>query len=267
MVDQHNAIGVFDSGVGGISTLRTLTRMLPDEDFIFYGDSANAPYGEKSADQVYELTRAAVDHLRDHTVKAIVIACNTATSAAKPELMKRYPDIPFLGIEPALKLAVDSGKKNILVMATPLTLSLQKFHDQMRRFGNDANIYPLPCPRLAELIEKGPSALPEIEDYLSELLAPVRQHPLDGVVLGCTHYPFIADTIREILGPDVEPFTGFEGLARNLERQLGKRGLLRSPAPDSGTQPHTQSVEFMSSKNTEAELALYRKLYERGFSE
>lgn len=269
LVDQQNAIGVFDSGVGGISTLRTLTRMLPHEDFIFYGDSANAPYGEKSASRVYDLTRAAVDHLREHHVKAVVIACNTATSAAKPELMKLYTDLPFLGIEPATKQAVDSGKKNILVMATPLTLNLDKFHQQEERFGSRANIYPLPCPRLAGLIEKGPAGLPEIRSYLTGLLSSAREswkQPLDAAVLGCTHYPFIADIIAEQLGSSVELFTGYEGLGRNLKRQLANHGLLRAEG-SSHCVSHTQSVEFMSSKNTADELALYRRLFEHGFSD
>ncbi|MCI1983803.1 MAG: glutamate racemase [Bifidobacteriaceae bacterium] len=266
MVDQQSPIGVFDSGVGGISTLRTLSAMLPREDFIFYGDSANAPYGEKTADRVYDLTQHAVEQLRSRDVKAIVIACNTATSAAKPELMKRYPDIPFLGIEPAVKLAVDSGKKNILVLATPLTLSLAKFHTQVKRFENQAHIYPLPCPRLAELIERGPAARDDIEEYVAQLLAPTlarvsgEGRALDGAVLGCTHYPFVADIIQRHVGPDVELFTGFEGLGRYLTRQLADRNLLRA-------EEHAQNVAFMSSKNTPEEKALYRHLFQYGFAQ
>jgi glutamate racemase len=267
VIDQKCPIGVFDSGVGGISTLRTLAKMLPLEDFIFYGDSANAPYGEKTSEQVYELTQHAVEQLRARNVKAIVIACNTATSAAKPELMKRYPDIPFLGIEPALKLAVDSGKKNILVLATPLTLSLDKFRRQVARFSDQATIHPLPCPGLAALIERGPAGLPSIEHYLDELFKPLHdtEKPLDGVVLGCTHYPFIADVIEKHLGSHAEMFTGFEGLGRYLTKQLADRGLLRTQTSGGPLAP-TQQVEFLSSNNTAEELSLYRSLFERGFS-
>lgn len=264
MITQQCPIGVFDSGVGGISTLRTLSSMLPNEDFVFYGDSANAPYGEKSADEVYELTEHAVEKLHALTVKAIVIACNTATSAAKPELMKRYPDIVFLGIEPAVKQAVDEGKKNILVMATPLTLSLQKFHTQMEKYCKRATITPLPCPRLAELIEKGPAALAEIKDYIAGLLASVRPEsgePYDAAVLGCTHYPFVTHTISQLVGPNATIYTGFDGLGRNLKRQLGQRSLLR----DTGNQAHHRNVRFMSSRDTAEELSLYRRLYEHGF--
>lgn len=266
MIDQQCPIGVFDSGVGGISTLRTLAAMLPHEDFIFYGDSANAPYGEKSADHVYELTQHAVDELRSHDVKAIVIACNTATSAAKPELMKHYPDITFLGIEPAVKLAVDSGKKNVLVMATPLTLSLQKFHQQMERFKDRATIHPLPCPGLAELIEKGPTGLPEIKTYLNDLLAQSTENTLDAVVLGCTHYPFVANEVQKEIGGSIEVFTGFEGLGRNLQRQLAARHLLREDSSDPAASQHLQTVSFMSSKNTHEELDLYQRLFENGFA-
>ena len=273
MIDEQCPIGVFDSGVGGISTLRTLSAMLPDEDFIFYGDSANAPYGEKTAEQVRALTDLAVQELRNRNVKAIVIACNTATSAAKPSLMKRYPDIPFLGIEPALKQAVDEGKKNILVMATPLTLSLAKFHRQVERFSDRALITPLPCPGLAALIEQGAEATQEIDGYLTRLFAQLASNTaskssFDAVVLGCTHYPFIADLIAAHLGIGADQFTGFEGLGKNLTRQLKQRGFLKhkeSAAATGDTTPR-RKVDFLSSRNTDTEIALYRRLFEHGFS-
>lgn len=257
MNEQQKAIGIFDSGVGGISTLQVLAKMLPQENFIFYGDSANAPYGEKSGAEVQVLANEVVTQLQAQAVKAVVIACNTATSAAKTELIAQHPTLPILGIEPALKAAVDAGKQHILVMATPLTLSLAKYKTQLAKWGQQQAIYSLPCPGLADLIEGGATALPQIKVALNRLLATVRQQPIDAVVLGCTHYPFITDLIREQLGQPVTFYTGYEGLGRNLQHQLQQRNLLRT----TNAQP---TVRFMSSRDTPAELALYQQLFDHG---
>jgi len=250
-------IGVFDSGVGGISTLRTLTRALPQEDFIFYGDSKNAPYGEKSAAAVTSLSTQVVEQLRAHAVKAIVIACNTATSAAKPALVAAYPELPILGIEPALKEAVDAGKKHILVMATPLTLSRPKYLAQRDRFSDRAIIQSLPCPGLADLIEGGEAQLPAIRNLLTTLLTPVSDQPIDGVVLGCTHYPFIEGLIREKFASTTTFYDGYRGIASNLTQTLQQANLLRRDG-------HQQTVTFLSSRDTPAEIALYQHLYAHG---
>lgn len=257
MDEQQKAIGVFDSGVGGISTLRVLAKMLPNENFIFYGDSANAPYGEKSSAEVQKLANNVVIQLQSQAVKAVVIACNTATSAAKLNLIARYPTLPILGIEPALKAAVDAHKQHILVMATPLTLSLDKYQTQLARWRQHLDIYSLPCPGLADLIEGGSTALPKIKSALTDLLATVRAQPLDAVVLGCTHYPFITKLIQEQLGQTVTFFTGYEGLGRNLQSQLQQRDLLRTTSSQ-------QKVCFMSSHDTPDELALYQQLFDHG---
>lgn len=257
MLSQQAAIGVLDSGVGGISTLRTLTRMLPNENFIFYGDSANAPYGEKDAATVQHLTSAVIEQLRQRDVKAIVIACNTATSAAKSQMMTQYPEMPILGIEPALKMAVDAGKHNILVMGTPLTISLPKYRAQVDRFKDQTMIHSLPCAGLADLVEQGHDGLDRINARLDELLAPYRDQPIDAVVLGCTHYPFIGQLVAQRFAQPVTLFTGYEGLGHNLIKQLDERRLLR--------QDHNpQQIEFMSSRQTKDELALYQQLFQNG---
>ncbi|VDG24429.1 glutamate racemase [Lactiplantibacillus mudanjiangensis] len=257
MADKRAPIGVFDSGVGGISTLQTLAKVLPNEDFIFYGDSANAPYGEKDATTVCQLATDVIDELATQDVKAVVIACNTATSAAKPQLTAAYPDMPILGIEPALKEAVDAGKQHILVMGTPLTLSLPKYRAQLAKFGPKTNIYSLPCPGLADRIELGSAGLPKIKALLADLMAPMLEHPIDAVVLGCTHYPFIQDLITAKFEQPVTVYTGYEGIARNLTAQLQEQDLLRSVNND-------RQIQFMSSRNTATELALYRDLFEHG---
>lgn len=258
MVDQKAPIGVFDSGVGGISTLRTLARVLPNENFIFYGDSANAPYGEKSATTVCHLASHVIEQLQAKAVKAVVIACNTATSAAKPQLMAQFPELPIIGIEPALKEAVDAGEQHILVMGTPLTLSLPKYQAQLAKFGARTNIYSLPCPGLADRIELGSAGLPQIKSLLTNLMAPMLEHPIDAVVLGCTHYPFIQELITSKIPRPVHVYTGYEGIARQLTAQLTQHQLLR-PAGEA-----SRTIDFMSSRNTPAELALYQDLFDHG---
>ncbi|WP_125607979.1 glutamate racemase [Lapidilactobacillus bayanensis] len=257
MLDVTMPIAVFDSGVGGISTLQTLVKMLPQENFIFFGDSANAPYGEKSRDTVFKLVDQVVQQLLTKNVKSIVIACNTATSAAKPVLMEKYPELPILGIEPALKEAVDAGKHNILVMGTPLTIKSPKYQAQRARFTDQATIHSLPCPGLAELIEGGHQSLPKIQTYLAQLLNIPERDQIDAAVLGCTHYPFVTELIRQQFTQPLAVYTGYTGLGNNLRRQLAQRDLLRTTNPK-------RTIEFMSSKNEAAELALYHQLFEQG---
>ena len=257
MLDVTKPIAVFDSGVGGISTLKVLTEMLPHEDFIFFGDSANAPYGEKSRELVFKLADQVVQQLIAKDVKSIVIACNTATSAAKPVLMEKYPQLPILGIEPALKEAVDAGKQNILVLATPLTIHSPKYQAQQARFIDQANIYSLPCPGLADLIEGGTESIAQIKSYLTKLLTFPQREQIDAIILGCTHYPFVAKLIQQQFAQAPKIYTGYTGLGNNLKHQLAKRHLLR-------TDQFNQHIEFMSSKHEPAELTLYQQLFDYG---
>ena len=156
MEQREQPIGVFDSGLGGISVLRACTALLPQEDFLFFGDSANAPYGEKSLAQVRRLTIAAVDRLLAQGVIAVVVACNTATSAAIHLLRQAHPDLPIIGIEPAVKpAALDVGSSSVIVMATPLTIREDKYQKLAAAFCHEANVISLPCPGLAEMVEGG----------------------------------------------------------------------------------------------------------------
>ena len=212
-------IGVFDSGVGGISVLRELMALMPNENYIFFGDSANAPYGTKTLDEVVKLTCKDAAYLYEQGVKAIVVACNTATSAGVKILRERYTDIPVIGIEPALKPAVLSAKHpTVLVMATPMTLREEKFQNLMHRYEQDAEIIPLPCPGLVEFIERGELESEELEHFLRKLFAPYKK--ADAVVLGCTHYPFAKKMIGKILGEEVLLFDGGAGTARETKRKL-----------------------------------------------
>lgn len=224
---KQRPIGVFDSGVGGISVLRELVALMPNENYIFYGDSGNAPYGTKTLSEVQRLTCADAEYLLGQGVKALVVACNTATSAAIRILRAQYPDIPVIGIEPALKPAV-MAKENprVLVMATPMTLREEKFRLLMERFEKRATILPLPCPGLVEFVERGELESRELERFLTELFAQYREQPVDCVVLGCTHYPFVKPMVQKVLGEHVLVFDGGAGTARETKRQLQERGLL-----------------------------------------
>ena len=218
-------IGVFDSGVGGVSVLRELVRLMPQEHYLYFGDSANAPYGEKTTEQVRQLTMAAAERLIKRGVKALVVACNTATSAAIHVLREKYPDMVVIGIEPALKVAADRFPKgNIGVMATSVTLREEKFQHQTERFP-DARIYPIPAPGLVEKIEGGLLKDKQTYELLGKLLLRYRGR-LDALVLGCTHYPFAAALIEDILGPETVLLDGGAGTARQTKRCLEAAGLL-----------------------------------------
>lgn len=232
MKEKDQWILVFDSGLGGISVLRELVKILPGERFLYYGDSQNAPYGIRPTDEVCKLTTEAVKAMMPRGVKAVVIACNTATSAAIDLLRKSYPDKIVVGIEPALKLAADRHPGGrIAVMATNVTLRETKFCALMERFSQKNRVVPLPCPGLVEFVEQGILDSPALRQHLKELLRPVMGAGLDAVVLGCTHFPFLRPAIQELLGPRVEILDGGAGTAAQTRNRLEAQNLLRR-APD-----------------------------------
>lgn len=227
MEQMERPIGVFDSGMGGISVLRELVAYMEGEDFIYFGDSKNAPYGTKSVKEVQELTLCHSAYLMERGVKALVIACNTATSAAIQILREQYPEQIIIGIEPALKPAVLAKKNpNVLVMATPMTLREQKFQKLMERYQKEAQIFSLPCPDLVRYVENGILEGEELEAYLKPLLTPYTNGKIDSVVLGCTHFPLVKTTIQKLLGEQVAVFDGGAGTAHETYRRLQERGLL-----------------------------------------
>ena len=233
MNKKHDYIAVFDSGVGGISVLRHLVRILPGERFIYYGDSANAPYGSRSTQEVRALTLAAVGKLlAEYPLKALVIACNTATAAAVNDVRAAHPELIVVGIEPALKVAADhfpGGRVGVL--ATEVTLREEKFDTLLHRFDENVTISKIPAPGLVELVEHGKVDAPETEALLRKVLGPYLGK-LDAVVLGCTHYPFARNAIRRVLGDDVVLLDGGEGTARETRRRLEQAGLLENGGGD-----------------------------------
>ncbi len=251
---KHDAIAVFDSGVGGISVLRHLLRRMPGERYIYFGDSANAPYGTRSTQEVRRLTLAAARMLREtYPIKALVLACNTATAAAVQQVRSAYPELIVIGIEPALKLAADhfpGGR--VGVMATDVTLREEKFDHLLHRFDENCFVAKIPTPGLVELVEQGKGDSPEAEALLRPMLAPYAGR-LDALVLGCTHYPFAAGAISRILGEKTQLLDGGDGTARETRRRLEAAGLLENGAG---------SVTITNSADDGALLALSRRLLE-----
>lgn len=224
-------IGVFDSGMGGISVLATLMQEMPNEKFIYFGDSANAPYGIKTVDQVKTLTIRACDYLISKGVKAIVVACNTATSAAIRDLRERYT-IPVIGMEPALKPAVEGTPAgSIAVMATPMTLQEKKFEKLMMRYGDQRHIVKVPCPELVELVEAHHVEDQQVEDAILKCFQSVDSAELGAVVLGCTHYVFLRSVLNRVFKGAIQIIDGNMGTARQVKRLLKKNDLMANQKP------------------------------------
>ena len=225
MAKKNDFIAVFDSGVGGISVLRQLLKVLPNEKYLYFGDSINAPYGTRPAKEVEELTLAAVAKLRQRGIKAFVIACNTATSAAYEALCEAYPDMAVVGIEPALAKAAEAFPGgHVGVMATPGTLKGKRFLENKARLEGDCRITAIPAPGLMELVEAEKGDSPEAVALLTPLLTPYKD--LDALALGCTHYPFAEKSIRKVLGDGVMLLDGAVITARQTKEILEAKGLL-----------------------------------------
>lgn len=265
MSTTRRPIAVFDSGMGGISVLKALVALMPQENYLFLGDSKNAPYGKKTTEEVRALTLQWADYFLKRNAKAIVIACNTATSAAIASLRQRYPEVPIVGLEPAVKPAVlqdyhKINRKRILVMATPLTLRENKYLKLVSQYENQAEIIPLAAPELVEFVEKGMIDSIELKVYLETLLKPYCEQPVDGVVLGCTHFPFVKPMIRQVLGNQPCFFDGADGAARQTKRLLmEKKALIQSD--------QTGTIVFENSDSSGEHVALSKKLFEIKFED
>lgn len=226
MKDKAAPIAVFDSGVGGISVLRELVRLMPNENYIYYGDSANAPYGTRPMEEIRELTLHAAELMLAQGAKALVVACNTATSAAVRIMRGMYPDLPIVGIEPALKpavLAYPGGR--IAVMATDMTLKQNKFHALFERYRSQATIITVPATEIVPFVERGELEGAELEALIRHILDTRLDAPVDGIVLGCTHFPFVRPVIEKV-EPGSQIFDGGNGTAREARHRLVLQELL-----------------------------------------
>lgn len=217
-------IGIFDSGIGGVTVLSEIIKLLPNENYIYYSDSKNNPYGDKKDSEIIEFCDKIVNTFINKKCKAIVIACNTASAKAAKFLRKKYPKIPIIAIEPAYKMVHDFAyNETSLVMATKATIGSEKFHKLYKKYNNHKT-YLLPCSGLANIIEEGNQE--KIELYLKKNLSKYIGK-VDNVVLGCTHYPLITNEIKTVLG-DVKFFNGAASLAKHLKDILENKNLINN---------------------------------------
>lgn len=231
-------IGIFDSGIGGVTVLREILKILPNEDFIYYSDSKNNPYGDKSDEKIFEMCDNIVKKFVEKNCKAIVIACNTASAKAANKLREKYSNQIIIAIEPAYKMVYDFAyDKTTLVMATKGTIESEKFHALYEKYDNHKT-YLLACKGLADIIEEGNEE--KIEKYLEENLAEYKGK-VQNVVLGCTHYPLIQKQIAKVLG-DVKFFNGSPNVAKHLKDILENKNLLNN-SKENG------NIEFLDSSN------------------
>jgi glutamate racemase len=221
-----NPIGVFDSGVGGLSVLREIRALLPQENLIYVADSAHAPYGDKSKEFILERSTAIVEFFLSQKIKALVVACNTATAAAVKELRHSY-HLPMVAMEPAIKPAAEQTQTGVIgVLATSRTINSHNFQVLFERFSSQAKIIPQACPGLVEQVEKGELANNHTRQLLTGYVQPLLAQQADVLVLGCTHYPFLAPLIKDIVGNQVKVIDSGSAIARQLKALLAKHGLL-----------------------------------------
>ena len=252
ILSKDMPIGFMDSGLGGISVLKEAVKLMPEENFLYYGDSANVPYGNKKREEIKRLTFHVVDILLAQGIKGLAIACNTATSAAVKDLRVMYPDLPLVGIEPAIKPAIEQSRGGrILVMATPMTIRQEKFRHLLEQYGEGHEVVSVPCDGLVGFVESFMFDQDLLDVYFRKNLGPFVTDNTESIVLGCTHYPFLKENIRQYLKTehgreDIMLLDGSYGTARELKRRLAEKGLLKS---DTGWEGHVEILN--SSSDTE----------------
>ena len=225
---KSGPIGMFDSGVGGLSVLREVHLRYPGEDLLFFADQAHVPYGPRPKEDVLAFSDAIVRYLLQRGAKMIVVACNTASAAALQPLRERFPDIPFVGMEPAVKPAVEKTSTGIVgVLATPATFQGELYASTVARYADGVTLLQDTCPGLVERIERGDLRSQETRRILEEALLPMLAQEVDEIVIGCTHYPFVISLIRDIVGEYVQVIDPAPAVARQVGRLLEEEGLLR----------------------------------------
>ena len=247
-------IGIFDSGAGGLSVLKEIRKALPSGHFIYYADNANCPYGEKSAEFIQERARAITRLLLDRGAQAVVVACNTATGAAIADLRARF-DIPFIGMEPAVKPAALGTRSGVIgVLATAGTLKASKYLNTKGKYQDDVRIEEHVGEGFVQLVERGELDGPEVERTVRASLQPLLDAGADTIVLGCTHYPFLQPVIERIAGPGVRVIDPAPAVARQLVKVLSEHGLSDTAANPSITGPSTSSFAGPNGESPALEL-------------
>jgi glutamate racemase len=236
---QNNPIGVFDSGVGGLSVLREIYQLLPQENLLYVADSGHAPYGDKTKEFILQRSEAIIEFFISQQVKAVVVACNTATGAAVKELRPKY-QLPMIAMEPAVKPAAERSKSGVIgVLATSRTLDSNNSRILFERFAGQVKLLPQACPGLVEQVESGDLYSDKTRELVSRYVLPLVAQGVDIIVLGCTHYPFLAPLIEEIAGPGVTVIDSGAAVARQLKARLEKADILSNSV--------VGSVQFWSS--------------------
>jgi glutamate racemase len=219
-------IGVFDSGVGGLSILRQMRTLLPYEDMLFFADQAHVPYGSRTLAQVHQFAQGITQFLIQQDAKLIVVACNTASAAALHQLRVTFPTIPFVGMEPAVKPAAETTRSRVVgVLATPATFQGELFASVVERFASDVTVIRQTLPNLVAHIEAGDLDGPETRGILHTQLRPLLDAGVDTLVLACTHYPLIIPALNDIVGPDVNVIDPSPAIARQAKRLLDQHDL------------------------------------------
>ena len=240
---ENKPIGIFDSGIGGVTVLKEIIKILPNENYIYYSDSKNNPYGDKSDEEIINLCDNIIKMMLEKNCKAIVIACNTASAKAAKFLRQKYKELPIIAIEPAYKMVHDySYDKPTLVMATKGTIESEKFNILFKKYDNHKT-YLYSCVGLADIIEKSDNE--EISKYLETHIEEYKGK-VKNVVLGCTHYPLIQEQIDKVLGGNIQFFNGAERLAVHLKDVLSEKGLLNN---ENNTENCEDKIEFIDSQN------------------
>lgn len=223
---HQGAIGIFDSGVGGLSVLREIRDQFPREDLIYIADQIHVPYGTRSRQQVLEYSEGIIRFLIREGVKIIVLACNTASAVALADLRKKYPDLPFVGMEPAVKPAAEETSTGVVgVLATPATFQGDLYATTVEKFARGVKVLQDTCPGLVDQIESGKIDHPRTREILQKALDPMLKQNVDKVVMGCTHYPFVIPIIKEIVGDQVRVIDPAPAVARQTGRLLESYSL------------------------------------------
>jgi glutamate racemase len=239
---NSSPIGIFDSGIGGLSVWREIARQLPHEDTLYFADQIHIPYGPRTLEEIRSFSEAVTRFLLARDCKLIVVACNAASAAALKHLRVTFPDIPFVGMEPAVKPAAEITHTGVVgVMATPATFQGELFASVVERFANGVQLVKEVCPGLVQQIEAGRLDTPDTLAMLDRFLTPIRAANADTIVLGCTHYPFVIEAIRQ-LAPGVNVIDPAPAIARQVDRVLHERGWL-APAEQIGQHHFVTSGE------------------------
>lgn len=249
-------IGIFDSGVGGLSVLKAMRRALPEVDLIYFADQAHVPYGSRSLEEVRAFSEAITRYLLGQGARLVVVACNTASAAALLSLRETFPNVPFVGMEPAVKPAAETTQSGVVgVLATPATFQGALYASVVERFAQGVTLLQHTCPGLVAQIEAGRLDSTETRSILEEALKPMLAQGIDTVVLGCTHYPFVIPLIEEIAGPGVRVIDPAPAIARQVQRLLESHGL-----PGANQSGQTTCLRFVTSGDPAALQALLPEL-------